>query len=85
MGDTSSSRVLSATGREEQRGIMRNQILKSFATLGLFLASGLVPVTAQYYKVTNILSDGSVPAIVTDPNFINPWAVSASGTWWMST
>src|ERR1700750_2156490 len=84
MGDTSSLRVLSATGREEQRGIMRNQLLKSLATLGIVLASAVIPTTAQYYKVTNILSDGSVAAIVTEPNFINPWAVSSSGTWWIS-
>ena len=37
------------------------------------------------YKVTNLLSDGSVPANVTDPTFINPWAISSSGTWWIST
>ena len=40
--------------------------------------------TAGAYKVTNLISDGSVPANVTDPNFINPWAVSDSGTWWIS-
>lgn len=37
------------------------------------------------YQVTNLISDGSVPAAFTDPNFINPWAISDSGTWWMST
>jgi uncharacterized protein (TIGR03118 family) len=41
--------------------------------------------SAQAYKVTNILSDGSVPATTTDPSFINPWAISASPTWWIST
>ncbi len=64
---------------------MRNQLLKSFATLGIVLASAVIPTAAQYYKVNNILSDGSVPALVTDPNFINPWAISSSGTWWIST
>src|SRR5580765_7697692 len=46
-----------------------------------------VPVTlpAQAYKVTNIISDGSVPAPVTDAGFQNPWAMSSSGTWWIST
>jgi uncharacterized protein (TIGR03118 family) len=39
---------------------------------------------AGAYKVTNLLSDGSVAAAFTDPNFINPWAISASGTWWIS-
>src|SRR6201992_1335071 len=46
---------------------------------GLSLTAG-----AQAYKVANLISDGSVAATVTDPNFINPWAISASPTWWMS-
>jgi uncharacterized protein (TIGR03118 family) len=40
---------------------------------------------AQSYKVTNIISDGSVPATTIDANFLNPWAMSVSGTWWIST
>jgi len=40
--------------------------------------------TAGAYQVTNLISDGSVPAAFTDPNFINPWAISDSGTWWIS-
>ncbi|ADV83534.1 TIGR03118 family protein [Terriglobus saanensis] len=39
---------------------------------------------AQAFSVTNILSDGSVPATTVDPNFINPWGVSASPVWWIS-
>jgi uncharacterized protein (TIGR03118 family) len=62
---------------------MHSQLLKSFAVLGI-VAAGL-PAIAQSYKVTNILSDGSVSANLTDPNFINPWGVSASPTWWINT
>ena len=53
----------------------------SVATLSLQTAAQ----TGGAYKVTNLISDGSVPAAFTDPNFINPWAISASGTWWIST
>src|ERR1700712_2574746 len=63
---------------------MRNQILSSIAFLGIVATGACVPSGAQAYKVTNILSDGSVPAALTDPNFINPWAISTSGTWWIS-
>jgi uncharacterized protein (TIGR03118 family) len=56
----------------------------AFAVMPLVAAAGL-SVSAQSYKVTNIVSDGSVPAITTDANFLNPWAISASGTWWIST
>ena len=39
---------------------------------------------AQSYAVNNILSDGSVQATATDPNFINPWGISSSATFWIS-
>ena len=41
--------------------------------------------TSGAYKVTNLISDGSVTANVTDASFINPWAISSSSTWWIST
>ena len=50
------------------------------AFLGTALASH-----AQAFTVNNILSDGSVPAQTTDASFINPWGVSASGNWWISS
>lgn len=58
-----------------------------FAAL-LFATAFSLTASAQTggaYKVTNLVSDGSVAAAVTDTNFINPWAISASGTWWIST
>jgi uncharacterized protein (TIGR03118 family) len=39
---------------------------------------------ATTFEVTNLVSDGSVPAATTDPNLINPWGVSfapASPMW----
>ena len=76
----------------------KNQICKSrkvtrsnacrFAAFALFVAILSLQTAAQTggaYKVTNLISDGSVPAAVTDPTFINPWAISDSGTWWMSS
>ena len=53
--------------------------------LGAVVLCGMVSAqTAGTYQVTNIVSDGSVPATTTDPGFINPWAISASPTWWIS-
>ena len=40
--------------------------------------------TAGAFKVTNLVSDGSVPATTTDANFINPWGISVSSTWWIN-
>ena len=56
------------------------------ASLLLIAASGSAALaqTAGAYVVSNLVSDGSVPATVTNSNFINPWAISASRTWWIS-
>ena len=62
-------------------------IAGAFAAFALSVAIAplqTVGQTAGAYVVTNLVSDGSVAAAFTDPNFINPWAVSVSGTWWMS-
>ena len=68
----------------QSHGISRS--LKAFAALAC--ASVALSAAAQSggaYKVTNIISDGSVPAITIDPNFIDPWGMSTSGNWWIST
>jgi hypothetical protein len=41
--------------------------------------------TAGTYTVTNLISDGSVTAATTDPNFINPWGVSIGPAFWINT
>jgi uncharacterized protein (TIGR03118 family) len=43
------------------------------------------PVQADYVQ-TNLVSDGSVPAVATDTNLVNPWGVSFSATspFWVS-
>jgi len=58
--------------------------LKSVVVFAFVLGAVGVSAGAQAYKVTNIISDGSVPAPAIEPNFINPWAISSSGTWWIS-
>jgi uncharacterized protein (TIGR03118 family) len=56
-------------------------------TLGLALAS---PATAgseqKFYQQHNLVSDGFVPADHVDPNLVNPWGLSSSGTspFWVS-
>ena len=53
--------------------------------LGIGLAAmSAGSVAGQAFNVTNLKSDGSVPAATTDPNFLNPWGVSASPNWWIS-
>lgn len=45
-----------------------------------------VAAHAQQFTQTNLVSDGAVPAAVTDPNLVNPWGVSysPSGAFWVS-
>jgi uncharacterized protein (TIGR03118 family) len=50
-----------------------------------FLGAAAIAQTAGTYQATNILSDGSVPATVTDPQFINPWGVSVGPAFWINT
>jgi uncharacterized protein (TIGR03118 family) len=62
----------------------KQSALASLALFATVLSLTAVAQTGGAYKVTNLVSDGSVTATVTDTNFINPWAISASGTWWIS-
>lgn len=41
---------------------------------------------AEHYQVTNLVSDGSVEAKVTDPHLVNGWGLSRSSgsPWWVS-
>ena len=67
---------------------MRRSTLPLFAALTILSILALAPLSsahAQAYKVSNLVSDGSVTAVTMDPNFLNPWGVSVSGTWWIST
>ena len=40
---------------------------------------------ATAYKQTNIISDGAVTALVTDPNFVDPWGISIGQDFWINT
>jgi uncharacterized protein (TIGR03118 family) len=54
--------------------------------LALSLLAIALPAAAQTagtYTVTNLISDGSVPAPITDSHFINPWGVT-NATFWIS-
>ena len=63
-----------------QRKSGRNLFALSLLTISLSAAAQ----TAGTYTVSNLISDGSVPATLTDPNFINPWGVT-NATFWINT
>jgi uncharacterized protein (TIGR03118 family) len=62
------------------------RLLKGAAALTLTLAtaSGMAQ-TAGSYSLTNIISDGYVPAAVTDPGFVDPWGISGPTDFWIDT
>jgi uncharacterized protein (TIGR03118 family) len=62
-----------------------SRIFAAFTLSVAILSLHTAAQTSGVYQVTNLVSDGSVTAAFTDPNFINPWAISDSGTWWIST
>ncbi|GAC1505086.1 MAG: TIGR03118 family protein [Steroidobacteraceae bacterium] len=55
--------------------------------IGIFALPGIAPVNAQtQVAVTNLVSNGAVPAKTIDPNLVNPWGLarSATGPFWVS-
>jgi uncharacterized protein (TIGR03118 family) len=55
--------------------------------IGLALAgltANAATTAPKGYQQTNLLSNGSVGAAVVDKNFINPWGISLSGTFWIN-
>jgi hypothetical protein len=80
-----------AASKLTSRRGLRTQIQSSAKNFFAFLlaASSLAVAasaqTAGSYQATNILSDGSVTATVTDPQFINPWGVSVGPAFWINT
>lgn len=65
---------------------LRSGLMSAALGAGLLIGMGAQPACAAGYLVTNLVSDGSVPALTTDPNLINPWGISAGPTspFWIS-
>jgi uncharacterized protein (TIGR03118 family) len=65
---------------------MRHGTLATILSLSTVLIVGHAsPAVAQYIQ-HNLVSDGAVPAPVTDTALVNPWGLAASSTspWWVS-
>lgn len=64
--------------------VSNRSALLALACLGAGLSAP--SVQAQAYTITNLVSDGSVPAVTVDPSLINPWGISysATGPFWIS-
>jgi uncharacterized protein (TIGR03118 family) len=77
----------------ETSGRFPNHLLQPKAALwvaGLLVAAiascGLARAQAAgVYQVTNIISDGFVPATTMDAGFVDPWGVAGTNTLWIDT
>jgi hypothetical protein len=70
----------------EYKGDLQMKMSLRF-TAGALLALIMQAVCfAQHYKQTNLVSDTSGVAPVTDPQLVNPWGLSRSSSspWWIS-
>jgi uncharacterized protein (TIGR03118 family) len=72
------------------RRFTRAVTLCTLAALGLLLTAGTSPggtaIGHETYTVTNLVSDGTIPAAHTDANLVNAWGLTASGSspWWVA-
>lgn len=64
--------------------MQRNKLL---AAVGAVLClAGAASAGTQFYQQTNLVSDGSVPAVTVDKNLINPWGIAYApgGPFWIA-
>ena len=65
----------------------RAALMISISSAACLWAASFVPADAgTVFTQTNLVSDGAVPAAITDPNLINPWGISEGPTtpFWVS-
>jgi uncharacterized protein (TIGR03118 family) len=68
-------------------GKFRSALALGAAAASLALGASATPASAEtHFQVTNLVSDGSVPAKTIDPNLINPWGIASApgGPFWVS-
>ena len=82
MSDASSQYTISNSPGNLTRRQSVTRILRAMCVLAV--ATTAVAQTAGTYTASNLISDGSVPATIMDPNFINPWGVT-NATFWINT
>jgi uncharacterized protein (TIGR03118 family) len=75
---------LSTLPKHPKQSVSGNFNLLASCLIAAAIALPAAAQTAGTYAVTNLISDGSVPATLMDPGFINPWGVT-NATFWINT
>jgi uncharacterized protein (TIGR03118 family) len=81
MPDVSSHSTFSTFPKCSTQSKFRRRNLLALSLLTIAITA--TAQTAGTYAVTNLISDGSVPATITDANFINPWGIT-NATFWIN-
>jgi uncharacterized protein (TIGR03118 family) len=65
---------------------LRSALMSAAVGAGLLVGLGAAPANAAGFLVTNLVSDGSVPAVTIDTHLINPWGIAYGPTspFWVS-
>jgi uncharacterized protein (TIGR03118 family) len=88
--DSTIGREIDMQGLTLGRRISRVATLCVLAALGVLVTAGSSPggtaVGHETYTVTNLVSDGAIPAAHTDANLVNAWGLTATATspWWVA-
>jgi uncharacterized protein (TIGR03118 family) len=63
-----------------ERRLRRTLVIAALVGATLIVAGPLQGAEPNVYTVTNLVSNGAVPAMFTDPDLVNPWGLVASPT-----
>jgi uncharacterized protein (TIGR03118 family) len=66
---------------------MNTRVSLAATSLAALVVLGVTPrADAQFYQQHDLVSDGTVPADLVDPDLVNAWglAASATGPWWVA-
>src|SRR5271170_5149128 len=64
---------------------LHNNTTRLLAAAYLLALPLTAPAQTSAYVQTNIISDGAVPAMQTDPTLINPWGISIGTQFWIDS
>ena len=69
----------------DSEGSHKNSLLRLFIVVAAVLSPLGSSAQTSSYEQTNIVSDGSVPAMKTDTNLLNPWGVAIGKAFWIDS
>jgi len=82
-------KLIYAASDRLQKNPQAFSVVKASLSVFLTVAAGVFSSTClaqtSSFVQTNIVSDGSVPAMKTDPNLLNPWGIAIGKAFWIDS